>query len=101
MSLTKKPLKSRPVCKVTFSLPSDVANGAQSVILAGEFNGWSVDTHPLKRKKDGTYAITLDLEPDQQYQFRYLIDGERWENDTEADAYIANDQGSENSILRT
>lgn len=101
MSLIKKPLKSRPVCKVTFSLSPDAANGAKSVILAGDFNAWSLDTHPLKRKKDGAYAITLDLEPGKQYQFRYLIDGERWENDDGADAYAPNDQGSENSVLQT
>jgi len=101
MSLTKKPLKSRPVCKVTFSMPSNKVNGADSVVLSGEFNGWSLETHPLKRKRDGTYAITLDLEPNQQYQFRYVIDGQRWENDDAADAYVPNDLGTENSVLRT
>ncbi len=101
MSLSKKPLKSRPVCKVTFSLPSDMVNGAQSIALAGEFNGWSLDTHPLKRKRDGTYAITVDLEPDHRYQFRYVIDGERWENDDSADAYVPNELGTENSVIHT
>lgn len=101
MSLSKKPLKSRPVCKVTFSLPSEIANGAQSIALAGEFNGWSMDAHPLKRKRDGTYAITVDLEPDQHYQFRYVIDGERWENDDSADAYVPNELGTENSVIHT
>jgi len=95
-------LKSKPVCKVTFELPSQAANGAAKVTLAGDFNGWDPVTMPLRRHKDGSYRLILDLPRDREYQFRYLIDGDRWENDWEADKYLPNPTGdSENSVVVT
>ena len=31
MAITKQYLKSKPVCKVTFAVPADVANGERQV----------------------------------------------------------------------
>jgi hypothetical protein len=39
------------------------------------------------------------LKPENEYRFRYLIDGEVWENDDSADTYVANDFGTEDSVL--
>lgn len=33
--------------------------------------------------KDGRFAATVDLDPNQKYQFRYLADGENWLKDEE------------------
>lgn len=103
MSLIKKPLKTRPVCKVTFTLPADAANGAEHVTLVGDFNEWSEEAHPLKKgKADGNYSITVDLPIDQSFQFRYLVDGQRWHNDEAADAYTPTPFGNEqNSVVHT
>ena len=77
MSIKKKYLKSKPVCKVTFTVPAEVVDGAKSVNLVGEFNEWNLDTAETMRKlKDGSYTRTLDLAAGQSYQFRYLVDGE-------------------------
>jgi hypothetical protein len=35
-----------------------------------------------------------------EYQFRYLHDASRWENDWEADGYATNGVDGENSIVR-
>jgi hypothetical protein len=35
----------------------------------------------------------------QQCRFRYLLDGERWENDWTADAYVPNSFGSDDSVV--
>jgi 1,4-alpha-glucan branching enzyme len=100
MSLTKQFLKSKPVCKVTFSLPADALEGAQSVAVLGEFNGWNAEAAPLKKGKDGTFKTTVELEAGKEYQFRYLIDGSRWENDGEADKFVASPVSyEENSVL--
>jgi hypothetical protein len=40
----------------------------------------------------------VELEPGRQYQFRYLLDGERWCNDWHADAYVANQMGTDNCV---
>ena len=89
--IKKKFLKSKPVCKVTFTLPADLAGEAKQVNLVGEFNEWNLDTAETMRKlKDGSYTRTLDLAVGQSYQFRYLLDGDNWVNDEAADAYVPN-----------
>jgi len=88
------------VCKVTFRLPKKIAGGAQSVHIVGEFNNWSNETTPMKSLKNGEFTTTIDLERDREYQFRYLINQERWENDWQADKYIRNEFGNcENSVV--
>ena len=100
MSLKKKYLKSKPVCKVTFSLPADVVEGAKKVALVGEFNDWNLDTAETMRKlKDGSYTRTLDLDAGRAYQYRFVLDGENWVNDTEADAYVPSGLGEENCVV--
>lgn len=53
----------------------------------------------MKRRKDGSFTTTISLKPGQQYRFRYLLDGERWENDNQADAYVPNSFGAVDSLL--
>jgi 1,4-alpha-glucan branching enzyme len=100
MSIKKQYLKSKPVCKVTFRLPEDAAGAAGSANIVGEFNGWNIYATPMKRLKNGSFVLTLDLEPDREYQFRYLLDDETWENDGEADKYVPHPYGDgENSVV--
>jgi 1,4-alpha-glucan branching enzyme len=100
MSLKKKPLKSKPICKVTFALSKEQAKEAGNVHLVGEFNDWAVDATPLRKQKDGSFAATLDLPTGREYQFRYLIDGEIWISDPEADKYAFSPFGDcDNSVI--
>ncbi|NCC24648.1 MAG: glycoside hydrolase [Deltaproteobacteria bacterium] len=100
MSLEKKYLKTKPICKVTFRVPAEMAPGAGSVNLVGEFNGWDIYAMPMQRLKDGSFKLQLDLETDRDYQFRYLIDEMDWENDWSADGYRPTPFGnSENSVV--
>jgi len=88
MSLKKQFLKSKPVCKVTFKFEKEAAKSASSVKLVGDFNGWDLTTAPMKKLKNGSFTATLDLEVGKEYQFRYLLDDDSWENDWAADAYV-------------
>ncbi|HNW72030.1 MAG: isoamylase early set domain-containing protein [Bacteroidales bacterium] len=99
MSIEKKFLKSKPVCKVKFTLSGEPYNSASSVILVGDFNNWQIGETPLKKSKSGVWSATLDLETSKKHQFRYLIDGTKWENDPEADQFIPSGLGSENSVI--
>jgi 1,4-alpha-glucan branching enzyme len=100
MSLEKKYLKSRPVGKVTFRLPHAAAPEAQSVFLVGDFNEWRKDATPMTRLKSGEFKVALELEPGREYCFRYLIEGDTWENDWEADRYVPSGiAGEENSVV--
>jgi 1,4-alpha-glucan branching enzyme len=97
--LKKQHLKSKPVCKVTFEVPTDVR--ADKAFLVGDFNGWDRFATPMRKLKDGRHTVTLDLASDRAYQFRYLYNGAAWDNDWQADAYIPNPYGSDNSVVRT
>jgi len=100
MTLTKRYLKSRPVCKVTFRLSKSVVQSAAHVHLVGEFNQWNILATPMKRLKNGDFILTLDLEPNRAYQFRYLINQVRWENDENADKYVPTPFGDcDNSVV--
>lgn len=89
--------KNKTSCRVTFSLPAEV--GAETAALCGEFNNWDLEKHPLKRRKDGSFSITISLRSGSAYRFRYWVDGSRWENDWEADEYLPNEFGSEDSVV--
>ncbi len=100
MSLKKQFLKSKPVCKVTFNLLKEEAVSAETVNLVGDFNNWDTSATPMKKFKNGKFSVTLDLKTGREYQFRYLMDGERWENDQNADKYIPiPDLNAENSVV--
>jgi len=89
--------KSGRSCRVTFQLPQDVL--AEEVALCGDFNDWSMDKNPMQKRKDGNFSTTISLTPGNSYRFRYLIDGERWENDWDADEYVPNEFGSKDSVV--
>ncbi len=88
MSVTKKFLKSKPVCKVTFKLQSEAAKEAKKATILGDFNDWNPKKGKMKKLKSGAFTATLDLDSGKDYQFRYLLDGKSWENDDQADRYV-------------
>ncbi|GAB3261219.1 isoamylase early set domain-containing protein [Larkinella harenae] len=101
MALAKQYVKSKPtICKVTFTLPADAVDGAKEVALVGDFNGWDASATALKKQKDGSYKTTVELPIGQETQFRYLVDGEKWLNDSEADKYTNSGVSSDdNSVV--
>ena len=84
-------------CRVTFELPAEVNAG--NACLCGEFNDWDQSSHPMKRGKDGSFSLTISLKPGRQYRYRFLLDGERWENDWAAEDYAPNALGSVDSVV--
>jgi 1,4-alpha-glucan branching enzyme len=95
--LKKRRFAKDKVVKVTFSLPPECAS--DSVRVVGEFNDWAGTC--LNRQKDGSWKATVTLPPGREYEFRYLIDDERWLNDPSADRYVRNPFGEDNSIVAT
>lgn len=94
--ITKQFTPKRTVCKVTLSIPGEWAS--EEVAVAGEFNDW--DTSAVKmEQKNGKWETTLRLKPENEYSFKYYIDGQKWENDDAADRYIPNEFGTENSVV--
>ena len=95
--MIKRPGGADGSMQVTFEV--DAAVRADRANLCGEFNSWATDAHPMERKPDGGFEVTLSLEPGRAYRFRYLLDGERWENDWAADAYAPNEFGGDDSVI--
>ena len=95
--LTKQYSKDKKNCKVTFALPAQVH--AANVALEGDFTGWENAPVKMRHSSDGNFKASVSLEPGHRYRFRYRLDGERWENDWQADAYIPNAFGTEDSIV--
>ena len=98
--MSRRYSKDKTRCRVTFKLPKEAAADASSVALAGSFNDWSSERHPMKRSKNGDYSVEIELETGKEYEFRFVVDGRRWENAWNADKYVWSDlaQG-DNSVI--
>ena len=96
--VTKKFFKSKPVVEVTFQLPPEIEAKQASVV--GEFNNWDPTATPLKKVK-GAWKTTLELEKGHEYQYRFLVNGEQWINDFQADKYVPNNIDGDNSVVVT
>jgi 1,4-alpha-glucan branching enzyme len=96
--IKKKPIRGSDKVSVTFSTPADIE--ASTVHLVGEFNDWDENAHAMKRRKDGSWAITVRLPQGRAFQFRYLVDRERWMTDEAPDAYANNPYGSDNAVVQ-
>ena len=95
--LIKKFLKTKDVCDVTF----EYERGGETAALAGDFNNWEPQPMKKTRKANSPFRVKVRLPKNGEFAFRYLVDGEKWENDSAADAYRTNEHGSENSVVLT
>jgi predicted flap endonuclease-1-like 5' DNA nuclease len=94
MALVKKVSGSN--YKVTFTYESKTAKIVQ---LLGDFNGWDSKSSAMKSAK-GKFTSELTLAANASYQFRYLIDGTQWDNDSAADFYVDSPfSGIQNSVV--
>ncbi|MDA8088577.1 MAG: isoamylase early set domain-containing protein [Nitrospiraceae bacterium] len=98
--LKKTYLKNRSACRVSFFLPEEAAPGAKKIAIVGDFNGWDRNANIMKKQKDGTFLLTLELPANREYRFKYLIDDTQWENDWCADKYVPNEFGGEDSVIQ-
>ena len=95
--ISKSYSKNQTSCRVTFKVPKGLE--AESVIVLGDFNEWETTAHPLKVRKDGSWSTTSFMKADHEYRFRYLVDGEKWINDEEADELVPNRFGGQDGLI--
>lgn len=88
MAIDKTFLKTRPSCKVKFQLSADDIPDVSCIYLVGDFNNWDDSAHPMKKKKDGSFYLEVELPLGHDYQFRYRSDKGEWFNDSQADAFV-------------
>lgn len=70
---------------------------AESVCIAGSFNGWSGQAHCMHREGD-TWVVGLALPPG-RYAYGFVVDGQSWRADPEATLSEDSGFGRLNSIL--
>jgi hypothetical protein len=70
---------------------------ASEVAVAGDFNGWSPETHPLRRSESGWWELTITVPPG-SYQYVYVVD-EEWTTPPRAAATLDDGFGGRNGIF--
>lgn len=88
--------KTGAKCRVTFEVPAEVA--ASHAVLLADFTDWQPVS--LTRRKDGRFSTTVSLESGRAYEYRFLLDGERWYDDPTADDFVPNTFGTQNAVVR-
>jgi len=73
------------------------APDAERVSLAGDFNAWDPEKHPLKKSSAGLWKKMVSLAPG-RYEYRFMVDGE-WRNDPACTTCSPNPFGSNNCVL--
>ncbi|ALA57453.1 isoamylase early set domain-containing protein [Nitrospira moscoviensis] len=71
---------------------------AQSVSVAGDFNGWNRALTQLERTDGGMWTATIPLKPG-RYQYMFVIDGKHWIADPLASEDAGDGFGSTNAVL--
>jgi predicted flap endonuclease-1-like 5' DNA nuclease len=98
--IKKQYSKTKAVCKVTFTLPIEAAADAGEVKVLGDFNDWSWENGLAMKAGKAEYSAAAELATGRRYEFRYMIDQNRWENDYQADGYVPSAfPGIDNSVL--
>lgn len=96
--ITKKTSPKGTSVRVTFELPAEAA--AKSAAVVGEFNNWDKKKGAMKLDaKKGIWTKGVSVKPGTSHQFRYVVDGDKWMNDEQADNFVANEYLSQNSVV--
>jgi 1,4-alpha-glucan branching enzyme len=93
----QKPVQGSDKVSVTFETAP--RPDAQSMALAGDFNQWSPTATPMKLRKDGCWWATLRLPKNQEFAYRFIVDGHQWVTDHQADRTEPNEHGETNSVV--
>jgi len=82
----------KSVAQVTFTIPGSI--WADKIHLVGDFNNWDRGSHPFQQESDGRWTLSLELEQDRVFQFRYVLDSEGWTGESQADAELRHPKGN-------
>ena len=70
---------------------------AETVFIAGSFNGWNSAANPMKRDIEGPWLAVVDLYPG-TYEYRFIVD-DRWTDDPTCKMRRMNEYGGYNCVL--
>src|SRR5271165_4191532 len=62
------------------------------VMVAGDFNGWSLDANPMSPRPDGTFAASVRM-TEGVHQYKFVVDG-KWVKDPASDRQLEESDGN-------
>jgi len=76
------------------------APGAKSVAVVGSFTDWEASQLAMSDPNgDGVWEISVTLKKDAIYTYNFLIDGNRWVPDPNADTLVDDGFGGSSSVI--
>jgi 1,4-alpha-glucan branching enzyme len=73
------------------------APAARVVALVGDFNQWDASKHPMKLGAGGQWQVAVRLKPG-TYQYKFVVDGDRWDDDVANPNKVVNEHGTTNCL---
>jgi len=95
--VTPAGVTSPRLVRVEFLVPACL--GGSFADLVAEFMSWV--PLPMDLRSDGSLAITVCLEANRCWRYRFLVDGEQWINDFDADEFVDHADGGYISVFKT
>lgn len=74
-------------------------DAAESVSVAGDFNGWSRIASPLKRNGSGLWSTEILAPHTGRFEYKFVIDEQRWIEDPSNGMKAPDNYGGLNSVL--
>ncbi len=91
------PKLTRDLQSISFTYTAE--RKLESVTLAGDFNAWSPTSHPMAYDSTrGYWQISLPLKAG-KYRYKFVLNGEIWLADPQAELFEIDPYGGKNSIL--
>jgi Glycogen recognition site of AMP-activated protein kinase len=90
-------LGAHPVKGDTGIVFTYLAPDAKSVFVAGDFNSWNATGVSLLKKEDGTWIVSVPLEPG-TYEYKFIVD-DQWVEDPDNPEKKVDPFGGSNSLL--
>lgn len=75
-----------------------MAPDAQSVTLAGDFNGWNAAALPMTEGTNGLWSVAVPLEPG-RYRYAFMVNGTEWRADPNAASEPSDEFGATSVIV--
>lgn len=74
-------------------------DGAESVSVAGDFNGWNRLATPLKRNDSGLWSTQIVVPHSGRFEYKFIVNGNRWIEDPSNGMKAPDKFGGLNSVV--
>jgi hypothetical protein len=73
---------------------------ARKVAVVGDWNEWDPGAHVMTDEDgDGVWEVKIEVRRDREYEYQFLINGEKWVPDPNAALQVSDGFGGRNSVL--